>query len=103
MSTSTAKVADQTISALLQPDDSGPRRGRSKAAGEMSRIHISIPDELANRLKEIQESTYAGSITEVIKDALILYAALLDEHKNGRVVFTQSSDGMDTHRIPIFL
>lgn len=61
-------------------EDSSKRRGRPKSP-ETSRIHISIPDELAERLVEIQKLSYAGSLTEVIKNALIVYANLLEEHK----------------------
>lgn len=78
------------------------KRGRPKA-GDTSRVHITLPDELAERLKSIQEETYAGSLTEVIKNALVLYAALLEEHKKGRHVFTQSNSGEDTQRIAVFL
>jgi hypothetical protein len=81
---------------------SGRKKGRSKS-GEVSRLHINLPDELSERLKKIQDETYAGSITEVIKNALVLYTALLDEHKRGRHVFTQSDSGENPHRIAVFL
>jgi hypothetical protein len=57
-------------------------RGRPKSA-EASRVHLSLPETLLNRLQEIQRDTHASSLTEVVKNALQLYAAAVEVHKNG--------------------
>jgi hypothetical protein len=71
-------------------------RGRPKAAESGSRIHISIPDALATRLLEIQRDTHASSLTEVVKAALQLYAAAVEEHKaGGHVYFKRQGEGLE--------
>jgi hypothetical protein len=67
-------------------------RGRPKNA-DSSRVHISIPDSLISRLQEIQRDTHASSLTEVVKAALQLYAAAVEEHKNGGGMYFKRKDG----------
>jgi hypothetical protein len=68
-------------------------RGRPKNA-EASRVHLSIPETLIERLHEIQRDTHASSLTEVVKDALQLYAAAVEVHKNGgRICFKDDKGG----------
>ena len=78
------------------------KRGRS-ANGATTRVHVSLPEDLSERLVEVQKETFASSIAEVIKNALVVYVALLEEHKQGRQVFTQSKDKGDPQRLAIFL
>jgi|ERR1700741_1688471 len=71
-------------------------RGRPKRAEAGSRLHISIPESLTKRLLEIQRDIHATSLTEVIKNALALYAAAVEEHKNGgHVYFKRKNDGVE--------
>jgi len=67
-------------------------RGRPKKT-DSSRLHISIPDSLVSRLQELQRDTHASSLTEVVKAALQLYAAAVEEHKNGGGVYFKRKDG----------
>ena len=78
------------------------RRGRSPN-GATSRVHVSLPEDLSERLVAVQKETFASSIAEVIKNALVVYVALLEEHKQGRQLFTQSKDKSDPQRLAIFL
>lgn len=78
------------------------KRGRS-ANVATARVHVSLPEDLSERLVEVQKETFASSIAEVIKNALVVYVALLEEHKQGRQVFTQSKDKSDPQRLAIFL
>jgi hypothetical protein len=74
----------------------GRRPGRPKSLPEGgSRLHIYIPDTLVTRLQEIQRETHANSITEVVKAALTLYVAAVDEHKNGGHVYLKRKDGVE--------
>jgi len=71
-------------------------RGRPRNPHPSSRLHIFIPDSLTKRLEEIQLYTHASSITEVVKNALTLYAAAIEEHKaGGFVYFKRKEDGME--------
>lgn len=71
-------------------------RGRPKSVEGGNRLHIYIPEALTARLQEIQRETYASSITEVVKQALTLYAAAVEEHKRGgHVYFKRKDDGIE--------
>jgi hypothetical protein len=89
-----AQVAEQVSTAR--------KRGRSPN-GATARVHVSLPEDLSERLVEVQRETFASSIAEVIKNSLVVYVALLEEHKQGRQVFTQSKDKSDPQRLAIFL
>jgi hypothetical protein len=73
------------------------KRGRPKAAESGGgRIHISIPEALANRLLEIQHDTHASSLTEVVRAALQLYAVAVEEHKaGGHVYLKRQGEGVE--------
>lgn len=80
----------------------GRTRGRPRKPEGGARLHIVIPDKLAARLEEIQRDTHASSITEVVKDALQLYAATLEEHKaGGRIYFERQ--GEDRRQLNLFI
>lgn len=69
-------------------------RGRPKSMDGGNRLHIYIPETLTKRLAEIQQETHASSLTEVVKSALQLYAAAVEEHKKGgRIYFRRDGDG----------
>jgi hypothetical protein len=57
-----------------------------------SRLHISIPDSLTQRITEIQHEIHANSISEVVKSALALYAAAVAEHKAGGRLYFRRKD-----------
>lgn len=78
-------------------------RGRPKTGESGNRLHIYIPESLTGRLREIQRDTHAGSITEVVKNALLLYAAAVEEHKNGgRIYFKRQDEGLE-RQLAIFI
>jgi hypothetical protein len=83
--------------------DVEPRRvrGRPKNA-ESSRVHLSLPETLLDRLHEIQRDTHASSLTEVVKNALQLYAAAVEVHKNGGTVCFKDDKGGE-RQLAIFL
>ncbi|SEM74212.1 hypothetical protein [Bradyrhizobium sp. OK095] len=87
---------------VAEPEASAEKEKVRAPAGEGTRLHISLPPEVLQRLKTIQTETYATSLTEVIKNSLIVYAALLSEHKKGREIYTRGTDGPEA-RLPIFL
>src|SRR5262245_15155200 len=70
-------------------------RGRRKSVEGGNRLHIYIPESLTARLQEIQRETHASSITEVVKQALTLYAAAVEEHKKGGYVYLKRNDGVE--------
>lgn len=65
-------------------------------ARNVERLHVTLPSRLKDKLDELQESTYATSASDVIKDALILYASLIEEHRNGKEVVVKDPSGQDS-------
>ncbi len=78
-------------------------RGRPKSADKGVRLHISIPESLTERLVSIQRDTHATSITEVVKDALTLYAAAIEEHKNGGNVYFKRKGESGERQLALFI
>lgn len=83
--------------------DARRARGRPKGAEAGNRFHISIPESLTNRLLEIQRDTHATSLTEVVKAALQLYAAAVEEHKNGGHVYFKRKDEGVERQLALFI
>jgi hypothetical protein len=80
------------FSAPIAAREEGRARGRRKSPEAVNRLHIYIPETLTKRLMEIQRDTHASSITEVVRNALVLYAAAIEEHKNGGHVYLKRKD-----------
>ncbi|MDO8400740.1 MAG: hypothetical protein Q7T45_23275 [Bradyrhizobium sp.] len=78
-------------------------RGRPKSLEPGNRLHIYIPESLTQRLLEIQRDTHASSITEVVKAALQLYAAAVEEHKKGGSVFLKRKDDGVERQLALFI
>jgi hypothetical protein len=80
-------------------DAAGTRRGpgRPKSPEVEARLHVSMPQSLKDQLEKIQHWAHKSSVSEVVKDALVLYAAAVDVHKNGgHVVFRDEKGGEQT-------
>jgi hypothetical protein len=95
-------MAERTNSTIENARSQRPR-GRPKNADQNSRLHIYIPEGLISRLLEIQRETHAGSITEVVKNALALYAAAVEEHKNGGHVYFKRKGDEAERQLALFI
>jgi len=78
-------------------------RGRPRSTESGNRLHIYIPESLTARLQEIQRETHASSITEVVKAALTLYAAAVEEHKRGGHVYLKREDDGVERQLALFI
>lgn len=78
-------------------------RGRPKGPEGGNRLHIYIPETLTQRLTEIQRETHASSLTEVVKAALQLYAAAIEEHKNGGNVYFKRKGETGERQLALFI
>ncbi len=78
-------------------DQSKPGRGRPpKAQDEGKRTHISVPESMAARMEDIRKQTHASTLTEVVKNALAFYSAVVAEHQaGGQVYFKRTLDGTE--------
>ena len=79
------------------------RKDRPKSIEGGNRLHIYIPETLTARLQEIQRDAHATSITEVVKSALTLYAAAVEEHKRGGHVYLKRKDDGVERQLALFI
>jgi hypothetical protein len=70
---------------------------------ELLELTSQVPDLLMQRLLEIQRDTHASNITEVVKNALTLYAAAVEEHRFGGHVFFKRKDEEGVRQLPLFI
>ena len=64
------------------------RRGESYRDGDngertTTRVQLEMPPQAMERLQRLKERTEAASYAEVIRNALRLFEALVDEHEKG--------------------
>jgi len=85
---------------LAVAEHRGP--GRPRSAVPEVRLHVSMPQSLKDRLEEIQRDTHASSVTEVVKNALALYAAAVDLHQKGGSLIFKEASGQE-ERLRLFI
>ena len=64
-------------------------------AGERSttRVQLEMPPQAMERLQKLKDKTEAASYAEVIRNALRLFEALVDEHEKGAEFSLKRPDG----------
>ena len=71
-------------------------RGESETeTGERSttRVQLEMPPQAMERLQKLKDRTEAASYAEVIRNALRLFEALVDEHEKGAEFSLKRPDG----------
>jgi hypothetical protein len=76
--------------------------GNSSLFKRAKRIHISLPYSLYGKITEAQEKTHADNITDVVRNALLVYIALVNERLAGNEVIVRSPDKNET-KYTVFL
>lgn len=66
-------------------------------------MHLKVPDELKQRLEEIQKKRNLPSVEYVLKDALTYYVAAVEQRDAGGNIFFEHGEGKDFQRIPVFI
>ena len=69
---------------------------------ETVRVSLRLSKEAKARLDDVSERTEAGSPTEVVRRALALYDALLDQKEQGRKVILRDDDGTEREVMLLF-
>ena len=72
------------------------------AAAERRRLNLVLPDKSARRLHALLEKTEATSYTEVLRNAMRLYEAILEEAEKGNEILVKEPDGQ-TRAYRLFL
>jgi hypothetical protein len=92
-----ADLAARPIPFPAEPDvDAG------SAVSTRERVTVRLPLSLHSRLEELRVVTHASNVTEVLKNALLFYDALVRERLKGKDVYVISNDGEKT-KYPVFL
>jgi hypothetical protein len=73
-------------------------------AGERAttRVQLEMPPQAMERLQTLKDRTEAASYAEVIRNALRLFEALVDEHEKGAQFSLKRADG-ETVQYKIFV
>ena len=58
-----------------------------------TRVQLEMPPQAMERLQRLKEKTEAASYAEVIRSALRLFEALLEEHEKGSEFTLKRADG----------
>lgn len=75
-------------------------KGQTITSGASRRIQMDMPPRSVERLKRLQEVTEAASYAEVMKNALRLYEALIEEVDAGNEIMVKR--GKETIPLKIF-
>jgi hypothetical protein len=62
----------------------------------IKRVQLDLPEKSLARLQELRAKTEASSYAEVVKNALRLYEAVVEEAEVGNKFFVRSPDGHTT-------
>jgi len=70
-------------------------RGEAVEAGERAttRVQLEMPPQAMERLQKLKDRIEAASYAEVIRNALRLFEALVDEHEKGAEFSLKRADG----------
>ena len=62
----------------------------------VKRVQLDLPERSMARLQELRAKTEASSYAEVVKNALRLYEAIVEEAEAGKKFLLKSADGQVT-------
>lgn len=65
-------------------------------AVKKNRVQLDFPPRAMERLNTLKAKTEASSYAEVVKNALRLYQALIEEDENGKQFLTRDKNGVVT-------
>ena len=73
-----------------EANNQGPSEQRKK------RIQLAIPVALHEKMLEVREVSGADTLVDVVRDALLIYLALVKEHKKGKeIIVRDDRDGKE--------
>jgi hypothetical protein len=81
-----------TLSSSLAPDTDD--RSDAKAKVSKNRVQFDLAPRSMDRLNALKIKTEAASYAEVVKNALRLYEALIEETENGKQFFIRDEHGV---------
>ena len=76
-------------------DGRSPRRGKPSNLLQTGRMTLDFPPTAAERLAKLKEDTESTTYAEVIRDALRLYAGLVEDVRNGAQIVIREKGGSE--------
>ncbi len=70
-----------------------PEAGDETGERATTRVQLEMPPQAMARLQKLKDRTEAASYAEVIRNALRLYEALVDEHEKGSEFSLKRANG----------
>jgi Arc/MetJ-type ribon-helix-helix transcriptional regulator len=67
--------------------------GTENTERSTTRVQLEMPPQAMERLQRLKDRTEAASYAEVIRNALRLFEALVDEHEKGAEFSLKKADG----------
>ncbi len=83
-------------------DDAADRTSSKEQTPKKNRIQLDFAPRSLERLNLLKAKTEASSYAEVVKNALRLYEALIEETENGKQFLVRDQEGVIS-RIRLFL
>jgi hypothetical protein len=80
-------------SGATNDDTNDKPRDKAKAL-KKNRVQLDFPPRAMERLNTLKAKTEASSYAEVVKNALRLYEALIEEDESGKQFLTRDKDGV---------
>jgi Arc/MetJ-type ribon-helix-helix transcriptional regulator len=77
----------------MRPHGFHHRRAAAEGDRTTTRAQLELPPQAMERLQRLKEKTEAASYAEVIRNALRLLEALVDEHEKGAEFTLRRPDG----------
>lgn len=77
----------------MRPHGFHHRRAAAEGDRTTTRVQLELPPQAMERLQRLKEKTEAASYAEVIRNALRLLEALVDEHEKGAEFTLRKPDG----------
>ena len=82
-----------TAEAMRAAADAMEASGPEPAARATTRVQLELPPQAMDRLQRLKDRTEAASYADVIRNALRLFEALVDEHEKGAEFSLKRADG----------
>ncbi|MGH7043743.1 MAG: hypothetical protein ACREFY_16665 [Acetobacteraceae bacterium] len=81
------------MTTLTLAADAAPDQARDRAATTRTRVQFDLPPRSIERLNTLKRKTEAASYAEVVKNALRLYEALIEETEAGKQFLVRDEAG----------
>ncbi len=79
----------------MSKEKMNPATKATKSSEKVERLHLSMTPALKAKLIELQRQTHANNVSDVVRNAILLYTALVKEHSNGKEILVRSEDGKE--------